>query len=210
MNKLNLQCFAEEAGDIAEAAVAEAAQEGTAAATEPSAAEGKAKYAAMEPVLDALAKRLGVEAGDGDALMAAMRQKQDAQLSRRMEQGAGRIYDGWMRSAEELKQLYPEFDLRRELAQPQFLHLLRSRVDMRTAYEVVHSREIIPAAMQYAARVVEEKLSGAYRSRVERPAENGIRNSGAVMVGSDISGMSRQEYDRVCRRIERGERVSFG
>lgn len=211
MQKLDLQAFAEEA---AEAAAVEAAAEDRTEAAIPSEAEAvqeaPARYQGMEPVLDALARRFGVEAGDGAALLKAMDQQYAALEQRRMEQGAGRIYDGWIREAEQLKQLYPAFDLGKELLDPRFAGLLRSRVDLRTAFEVTHSRELLPAAMEYAARAVEQRLTSALGTGQFRPAENGLRSSGAVMVGSDISGMSRQEYDRVCRRIERGERVSFG
>lgn len=205
-----LQLFAEAEPDAAapagEAAPAEAPQEAESPASDH-------PYAAMEPMLDALAQQLGITPGDGEALSHALREKQENEGKEVMEtirQGADRIYQSWMTEAEQLKQLYPDFDLRKEMDNPRFAGLLRSRVDMQTAYEVLHNREIIPAAMQYAARTVEQRLASSLRSTSERPVENGIRGSGAIVLGSDVARMSRKDYAAVCRMVERGERVSFG
>lgn len=204
-----LQLFAE--AEEPEAAVSqEAAPE---AAAPEAAAPTENRYAAMEPVLDALAARLGIAAGDGEALSKALQQRQEEQGKEVMEtirQGADRIYQSWMTEAEQLKQLYPDFDLRQEMRDPKFAGLLRSRIDMQTAYEVLHNRQILPAAMEYAARTTQQRLASALRSGSGRPAENGIRGSGAVMLGSDVAHMSRKDYAAVCRMVERGERVSFG
>lgn len=165
------------------------------------------RYEAVLPVLDALAARLGVSAGDGAALLTALDRRPNAE---QMQQGAGAIYDSWMEQAEKLKEIYPGFELEQELKDERFLKLLGSQVDMQTAYEVVHNREIIPAAMQYAARAIEQKLARSLRSSAERPVENGIRGGGAVMMGSSVSRMSKKDYAAVCRMVERGERISFG
>lgn len=134
----------------------------------------------------------------------------DSALVQRHWDGVERIYAGWMEQAEGLKQFFPEFDLRQEMKNHQFARLLRSGVDLRTAFHAVHGQELLPAAMQYAAKAVEARLASAMRAGYDRPAENGLRNSGAVMVGSGVAGMSRQDYARVCRMVERGERISFG
>lgn len=201
-----IQLFAEEAEVPDEQVQIETSQEPAEAAAPVW------KYNAMEPMLDALAQKLGVTPGDGEALSQALQQKETEgkEVMETIRQGADRIYDGWMQEAEKLKQLYPDFDLRTEMANPQFAQLLRGRVDMQTAFEVLHNREILPAAMEYAARTVQERLASAMQSVQGRPVENGIRGSGAVMLGSDVSHMSRKDYAAICRMVERGERVSFG
>lgn len=174
--------------------------------------EAVSRYQALEPVLDALAEQCGVEAGSGEALLEALqsRKRNEKEAAEQLRAGADRIYDGWMQSAQQLKQVYPDFDLRREMADPQFARLLGARVDMQTAFEVLHNREIIPAAMEYAAKTVQQHMASAMRSGADRPAENGLRGSGAVMLGSDVSRMSRKDYAAICKMVERGERVSFG
>lgn len=180
------------------------------------------KYRALEPTIAILEKKYGVEAGDLDALSRAIREECDPQAegkpedtaeeerTRMVRQGADRIYTGWMQEAEQLRKVYPDFDFRGEMANPRFVELLRSRVDVKTAYEVVHKDEIIPAAMAYAAKTVEQKLAGKFRSAGSRPAENGMNSQGAVLLGNDVSRLSKKEIADVCRRVERGERVSFG
>ena len=116
----------------------------------------------------------------------------------------------WQEKAQSIRETYPEFALEREMADPRFRQLLRARVDMRTAYEILHKDEIIPAAMAYAAQTVERKLAEKLRWEGIRPAENGVSQSGAVSMGSRVSQMSRKEIADLCRRVERGEKVSLG
>ena len=118
--------------------------------------------------------------------------------------------DAWMNQAEEAKKVYPTLDLRTELNNPRFLDLLRSNIDVRTAYEVLHKDEIIPAAMQYAAQTVESKLAKKIASGANRPSENGMSGQGAAVVKSDVSQLSGKDIDEVMRRVARGERVTFG
>ena len=50
-----------------------------------------------------------------------------------------------------IRQVYPDFDWRREMASPRFGRLVTAGVDGRTAYEIVHRQELLKAAMGYAA-----------------------------------------------------------
>lgn len=120
------------------------------------------------------------------------------------------IYDGWMAQARELEQIFPGFDLRRELGDERFAGMLLSGVDMASAYQALHAGEILPAAMEYAARTVENRLAQAMRTGAYRPGENGLDSGASALTGRSVTKMTRQDYDRVCRMVERGERVSFG
>lgn len=175
--------------------------------------ERTAEDEGLSEVLTALEKRYGVEAGNREALANAIRQE-DADRSARREalisRGADRLYESWMRSADETGAVYPGFELQAELKNSGFVRLLRSGVDVKTAYEVIHKDEIIPAAMQYAARTVESRLAGAMASHGHRPAENGMGSTGAVVIGSPVSSLSRRDIADIARRVERGERISFG
>ena len=142
-------------------------------------------------------------------------ERENADLRKQMHQqqareNANRQYSAWMNQAEEAKKVYPTLDLRTELNNPRFLDLLRSNIDVRTAYEVLHKDEIIPAAMQYAAQTVESKLAKKIASGANRPSENGMSGQGAAVVKSDVSQLSKKDIDEVMRRVARGERVTFG
>lgn len=195
----------------------------------PAGEETGARGRILEPVVDLLIEKYGVEPGDLDGLVRAIRQEakekeaeasgqkepeavppEEAQSRERRSVGADRIYGSLLRQAGELRRSYPEFDLRQELDDPRFVSLLRNRVDMRTAYEVLHSEQILPAAMEYAARAVEQGISASLQSALRRPVENGMGASSAASLRRDAAGMSRGDYREVCRRVERGERVSFG
>lgn len=134
-----------------------------------------------------------------------------AQMQEAQRQEKGRkLYSQWMQQADEVKAVYPSFDLRTEMNNPRFVDLLRSNIDVRTAFEVLHKDEILPAAMQYTAKTVEAKLAKKIASGANRPAENGMSSQSTAVVKSDVSQLSNKDIDEVMRRVARGERVTFG
>ena len=198
------------------------------------------KYNALQPVLEILANKHGVDAGDIEALKKAIEsddsyfeqeamdrglsvkqlkelkavERDNAELRRQMQErknqdNADRLYATWMQQAEEAKKVYPGLDLKTEINDPEFLKLLKSNVDVRTAYEVRHKDEIIPAAMQFAAKTVESKLANTIASGASRPAENGANPGSAAVVKSDVSQLSKADRQEIIRRVARGERIRF-
>ena len=142
-------------------------------------------------------------------------EKENAELKRQMEEqnrkeNANKLYAQWMEQAEKAKSVYPSFDLRAEMQNPQFVNLLRSNVDVRTAYEVIHKDEIIPAAMQFTAKAVEQKITNKIIANGARPAENGNSSQGASVTKSDVSQLTKADRAEIARRVARGEKISFG
>ena len=142
-------------------------------------------------------------------------EKENADLKRQMEEqnrkeNANRLYAQWMEQADRAKSVYPSFDLRAEMQNPQFVNLLRNNVDVRTAYEVIHKDEIIPAAMQFTAKTVEQKLTNKIIANGARPAENGNSSQGASVTKSDVSQLTKADRAEIARRVARGEKISFG
>lgn len=75
-------------------------------------------------------------------------ERENAQLKAEMEESnrrdsANKLYAKWMGEAEQTQAIYPSFNLEAEMQNPRFLDLLRSNVDVRTAYEVLHKDEIL-------------------------------------------------------------------
>jgi hypothetical protein len=141
-------------------------------------------------------------------------ERENADLRRQMEEqnrkeSANKIYAQWMEQAEDAKAVYPSFDLRVEMQNPQFVNLLRSNVDVKTAFEVLHKDEIIPAAMQYTAKTVEQKLTNKIIANGARPAENGNSSQSATVVKSDVSQLSKADRAEIIRRVQRGEKIRF-
>ena len=141
-------------------------------------------------------------------------EKENAELKRQMqeqnakEKGA-QLYAQWMEQAEKAKAVYPSFDLRAEMNNPKFLDLLRANVDVRTAYEVIHKDDIIPAAMQFTAKTVEQKLTNKIIAGGARPSENGISSQSAAQVKSDVSQLTKADRAEIIRRVQRGEKIRF-
>lgn len=134
--------------------------------------------------------------------------KAKMQEAERQEQGK-KLYAAWMQQAEEAKKVYPSFDLKTEMNNPKFLDLLRSNIDVRTAYEVMHKDEIIPAAMQFTAKTVESKIAKKIASNGARPAENGMSSQSAAVVKSDVSQLTKEDRAEIIRRVQRGEKIRF-
>jgi hypothetical protein len=141
-------------------------------------------------------------------------ERENAELKKQMDEqnrreNANKIYAQWMEQAEEAKAVYPSLDLRAELQNPKFADLLRSNVDVKTAYEVLHKDEIIPAAMHIAAKTAQQKLTNKIIANGARPAENGNASQSATVVKSDVSQLSKADRQEIIRRVQRGEKIRF-
>ena len=141
-------------------------------------------------------------------------ERENADLKAQMEEAqrqenGKKLYATWMQQADEAKKVYPSFDLRAEMNNPKFVDLLRSNIDVRTAYEVLHKDEIIPAAMQFTAQTVESKIAKSIASNGARPSENGMSSQSAAVVKSDVSQLSKADRAEIIRRVQRGEKIRF-
>ena len=142
-------------------------------------------------------------------------ERENADLKRQMQEqttkeNASKLYASWMNQAEQLKSVYPSFDLEAEMRNPKFVDLLRvPSIDVRTAYEVLHKDEIIPAAMQFTAQTVERKLANKIMANGARPTENGNNSQSAAVVKSDVSQLSKADRLEIARRVARGEKIRF-
>ena len=137
---------------------------------------------------------------------AALRQQMQEQESR---DNANRLYAQWMQQEQETKAVYPSFSLETEMQNPKFVDLLRSNVDVRTAYEVLHKDDIIRGAMQFTAQTMEQKIANKIRANGARPTEGGMGSQSAAVVKSDVSQLSKADLHEIQRRVARGEKISF-
>ena len=142
-------------------------------------------------------------------------EKENAELKKQMQEResqekASKLYASWMQQAEQLKSIYPSFDLETELKNPKFMDLLRvPAIDVRTAYEVIHKDDIIHGAMQFTAKTVEKKLTDKVMANGARPMENGTSSQSASLTKSDVSQLSKADRADLIRRAARGEKIRF-
>ena len=141
-------------------------------------------------------------------------ERENAELRKQMQEkktkeNADKLYAKWLQQEQDTQKVYPSFNMKAEMQNPKFVDLLRSNIDVKTAYEVVHKDEIIPAAMQFAAQTVESKIAKKIAANGARPAENGMSSGSAAVVKSDVSQLSRADREEIRRRVARGEKIRF-
>ena len=141
-------------------------------------------------------------------------ERENAELKRAKDEqnrkdNAEKLYNRWINESNEAKKIYPSFDLNAEMQNPRFTDLLRNNIDVRTAYEVIHKDEIIPAAMHFTAKAVEQKLTNKMIANGARPVENGNSSQGATVTKSDVSQLSKEDRAEIIRRVARGEKIRF-
>lgn len=118
---------------------------------------------------------------------------------------------GMLRQGEEVKKLYPGFDLQVELQNPAFVRLTAPGVgvDVRTAYEVVHRDEMRGAEMQFAAQKSAQRIAASVQANGRRPAENGAHGGAAATNKSDPRSLSKEDRAEIRRRVRNGEKIVF-
>lgn len=115
--------------------------------------------------------------------------------------------------AEQLKAVYPNFDLATEMENEQFGRLLAALQTtnftgaMKTAYETIHQSELMGGAMQYAAQRTKEQVSNSLQSRSKRPAEAG--SAPPATTATNPASLSAKQIEEIRQRVMRGEKVDF-
>lgn len=200
---------------------------------------------ALDPVLDLLSSKYGVDSADVENLVKAIQEdnsyyedeaaekgltveqlkhikkieRENAEFKRAVEEqkrraDADKIYAEWQQQSEECQRTYANFNLQAECANEEtgkrFLNLLKSGVDVKTAYEVVHKDELIGGAMQYTAQTIQQKTVNDIRARGMRPTENGASgNSAAVITKTDPKTFTKKDRAEIVRRVRLGERIEL-
>lgn len=111
------------------------------------------------------------------------------------------------RSIAQTAQIYPAFDLAREMRTPRFLRLIDAGLSVREAYETLHRDELLAIAVQSAAHAARQNAARLAAQRRDRPEENGA--AVAVVTRRDPGAMSRAQREEISRRVLRGEKVTF-
>lgn len=195
---------------------------------------------AARPLMELLAGKYGVDAGDMAALLKAAEadesyyeaeaaekgltvqqlkqfkqmERENAQLKAAQEERqrverANQVQARWAQESEALKAVYPGFSFEAEAQNEAFTRLLRSGVDVRTAYEVAHHDEIISGAMQFTAQKVQEKTVNDIRARGMRPSEGGLGENPAGEGRLDVTKLTRAQRADMAKRASRGEIITL-
>ncbi len=111
--------------------------------------------------------------------------------------------------SEQTAKEYPDFDLNRESENPKFVALLKSGVDVKTAYEVVHHNDIMSKLVNDTARETQKRTAESMRSVKSRPVENGSNDLSAAILKSDVSKLTPEQRAEIAKRVARGENITF-
>lgn len=107
----------------------------------------------------------------------------------------------------EVQAIYPDFDWRREVCNPAFGRMIEAGVDARTAYEVVHQRELMHKAMAYSAKRAARQAAQTVASGRHRVQENG--RGGASISRSDPRELDSRQLADIRKRVMDGEKIRF-
>lgn len=118
-------------------------------------------------------------------------------------------YNGWLQQSEQMKAVYPGFDLNTEAQNPNFVKLLRAGVDVKAAYQAVHMDVILGGAMKHTAEEIAKSTVNSIRAKGQRPAENGLNSQPGVVVKSDVYSYTREDRKKAIAQARRGETVRF-
>ena len=113
---------------------------------------------------------------------------------------------------EEMKNVFPNFDLRTELQNPAFARMTSPNVgvSVEDAYYAVHRKELQTAAMQVTAQKTAQKISNAIQAGSRRPDENGTSGQAPSVTTFDYRSMSPQQRESLKKRIRSGEKIYPG
>ena len=113
---------------------------------------------------------------------------------------------------EELKNVFPNFDLRTELQNPAFARMTSPNMGLSVedAYYAVHRKEIMATGMQVTAQKTAQMISNSIQAGTRRPAEAGTTGPAPSVTTSAYRTASREAREYLKRRIRSGEKIYPG
>lgn len=170
----------------------------------------------VAPTVEKLMEKYGVSAGDEDKLISFLDGDTVENFENipngdpfRRDNLRGRI-GSWIEQSKELKESFPDFDLRNELRENKlFSQLLIGGAPLRAAYEIVHKDEILSGAMAYTADKVREQVVKGIEAKGRRPVENGVASESAVVTHIDVNSLTSQDILKILKQVENGANVKF-
>ena len=132
---------------------------------------------------------------------------------REQQERERRTQEAWAQveaQAEEVKKVYPNFDLNAEMDNQQFVELLKSGIPVEKAYQVAHYDEIVGGALRYAVNETKAQVANNIRARSMRPMEGAASAAAApVTVKSDVHKLTKEDREEIARQVMRGKTITF-
>ena len=132
-----------------------------------------------------------------EKVMAEDQQERDTERQQRTIQQERNLqhFNKLVQQGEEMKKVFPNFDLRTELQNEAFLRMTAPDVgiSVEDAYYAVHRNEIQAASMQVAAQKTAQKISNDIQAGRRRPTENGTSGHAPSVITFDYSKASPEQ-----------------
>ena len=109
------------------------------------------------------------------------------------------------KQVEETKAAYPDFDIEKEIKNPEFTRLIRLGVNVKNAYEVSN----IDAILQNNFKTAEKKVVDSIRHKANRPVENGSEGASGILLSGNASKLTKKQRADLAKRAAKGEKISF-
>ena len=114
--------------------------------------------------------------------------------------------------AEELKQMFPGFDLDKEMTNPDFVRMtMPGQLSVKQAYMALHGDELIPQLMTYGMDRAKEQIGQTIQAQRQRPAEGAMsgKSQQAAEPKIDPAKLTRKEREMYKKLARQGYYVSF-
>lgn len=113
--------------------------------------------------------------------------------------------------ADELKQVYPGFDLQKEMENETFRRLVapNSGLKLADAFYAIHHRELESQAVAYGAERRTQEISQTLAANRARPVEGALTGGQPANIAPNPASMTREERAKLIERARRGEKVVF-
>lgn len=144
-----------------------------------------------------------------EKLRRANERMSDELKNRQNDDMARQQYAAWMNEAEETAKLYPGFDLREELSNPDFRACLESGVGVTASYVASHYDTLMPQVLQMGAKQGRAMAAKDIAAKSARPSENGASSTAAAVTKYDPASMTREQRNKLAERAAKGERIVF-
>lgn len=131
--------------------------------------------------------------------------KKDMLLENYKRRTVERQYSDWLKESDEVKKMYPDFDIRRELKNPVFKNGLKLGMDIKALYRAIHFDEISKEIEDRASSLAAHKAA-ALRGR---PSEIGSSSPKAVKSAFNVNALTDEEMESIVKRIAKGDKISF-
>lgn len=131
-----------------------------------------------------------------------------------MKEQARQHYAKLAQQAEALKARIPDFDLQKELFNPNDNRFMRMTspeggLDVETAYFAIHHRELEPQAMAYGIQRAQDQMAMTIQANQRRPVEGAIEGGQAGNFQVDPRNMSKAQRQDLINRAKRGEKITL-